>query len=62
MANKAGRTPMFYAATCYNYNYADIIRLLINAGADVTQTNNDGDTPLDIATRLGNADIMTILT
>ncbi|MGD8499208.1 MAG: ankyrin repeat domain-containing protein [Phycisphaerales bacterium] len=40
----------------------EVVELLIASGADVNIETNRGQTPLDIAERLGNTEIVEILT
>ena len=62
-----GRTPLHTAAGSYIPGYVlvnplPLVRLLLANGADVAVTNNDGETALDIARKLGNSDMVAILT
>ena len=61
-----GGTPLHTAAGSYVPGYVlvnplALVRLLLANGADAAVTNNDGETALDIARRLGNANMVAIL-
>ena len=51
-------TPLHCAA---NYNLTDLVRLLLEKGADVNAVNKDGKTPLDLAEENGNKEVVDIL-
>ena len=53
-----GNTPLHYAA---EKGYRDIVRMLLDNGADPTIPNNKGDTPLHAASLSGNKEILRIL-
>ena len=42
-------------------NHADVVELLIDAGADIEVKNNDGRSPLHVASRRGNFQVVKIL-
>lgn len=42
-------------------NNADIINILVNAGADVNAKNADGNSPMIFAATMGNTEIAKIL-
>ena len=42
---QSGRTPLYYAAGA---GHLDVVRALLNAGADKTITNKDGEKPIDV--------------
>jgi ankyrin repeat protein len=42
-------------------NREDIVRKLINLGADITIKNNDGDTAVELARKLGRTSICELL-
>jgi ankyrin repeat protein len=44
------------------YGHAEIVRLLLDAGADVTPKDLDGETALMIAQRRGHAAIVELFT
>jgi ankyrin repeat protein len=41
--------------------YPDIVRLLIEAGADLEYKDVDGDTPLDLATNKGHTAVVLLI-
>ena len=53
-----GATALIWAA--YG-DHAEIVKLLLEAGADVNATDNQGDTAVDEARRRGNAQVVAIL-
>ena len=42
---QVGRTPLWFAA---NYGFLDVVRALLNAGADKTIANAQGKKPIDV--------------
>ena len=40
---------------------ADVVTLLVQAGADLNLQDNGGWTPIYVASRLGEADVVTLL-
>lgn len=54
-----GGTPLHFAATCAPYEA--IIRLLIDTGAPIDETNKEGDTALHLAVRSSNAETVKVL-
>ena len=56
--NEVGETPLFVAC---KYGHSEIVRMLIEKGADVTITNTHGESPIFIASCRGFADIVEIL-
>jgi len=54
----AGRTPLFYAASCDNI---EIIKLLVGAGVDVNAKDQYGNTPLFEAAKLGKIEAVNWL-
>ena len=42
---QGGQTPLWYAAC---HGHLDVVRALLNAGADKTIANNDGKKPIDV--------------
>ena len=51
-------TPLHTAAWC---GCTEIVKMLIDAGADVNAKNSYGNTPLDLAVRYGHADVVNLL-
>jgi len=56
--NENGQTPLYWA--CERKNL-DIIRAVIERGADVNSAEQNAFTPLHLATFLGNVDVMKVL-
>ena len=56
---KGGVTALMFAV---EYNHLDIVRALIEAGANLDLKNNKGETALDIAIKEDNKEIIDILT
>jgi len=55
-----GKTALHLSAW---YNHRDVVRLLLDCGADVTAADNDGDTPLhNAALRWDNVTLTSTLT
>jgi ankyrin repeat protein len=54
---EGGHTPLHSAA--FNGN-AEIVGLLLAAGADPAAPNDDGKTPLDLAREQGHEDVLRI--
>ena len=46
-----GSTPLWKAAL---YGHLDVVRALLNAGADETIASNDGRKPIDVVCIMGN--------
>ena len=55
LQNATGRTPLASAAA--KKNSKEIIRVLIEAGADERITTHFHETPIDIAKRIGNTEV-----
>lgn len=53
-----GSTALLYA---YEKGARDIVKLLIEGGADITQANNAGQTPLHFAAKSAHKEIMRLL-
>ncbi|MDT3405589.1 ankyrin repeat domain-containing protein [Mucilaginibacter terrae] len=53
-----GNTPLYYVCS---KGAKDIVKLLINAGADVNLANNTSETPLHLAARAGSKEIIKML-
>src|SRR5205814_8828416 len=58
VAIDSGNTPLMLAAW---YGPAEVVEMLLAAGADRTALNKDGQTALDIAIKHNNAEIAAIL-
>ncbi|KAL2628816.1 hypothetical protein R1flu_013502 [Riccia fluitans] len=56
--NRAGWTALHLA--CF-YGHGEIVRTLLNAGANIEVRNNSGNTPLQMACLKGNVDIAKTL-
>jgi ankyrin repeat protein/beta-lactamase regulating signal transducer with metallopeptidase domain len=56
---RRGATPLHTAVAA---SHKDVVVLLIKSGADVNAKDRQGGTPLDLARRRGNAEIIEILT
>ena len=56
--DKNKNTPLHYAA---GYGRADIVKLLVDAGASVTLRNLDGKSPLDVAKLNEQDDVVSAL-
>ena len=48
---QAGHTPLWWAAAC---GHLDVVRALLNAGADKTIADKDGSKPIDVVCWGGN--------
>ena len=59
IATLSGKTPLMLAAFT---GYADIVQLLINAGAEIHARDREGNTALSIAERKGYTRITALLT
>ena len=46
-----GHTPLLLAA---GYGQLDVVRALLNAGADKTIADNDGEKPIDVVCKFGD--------
>ena len=57
-ASSGGNTPIYGAA---RNGHLDVIKTLIEAGANVNKSNSDGWTPLNLAARYGHIDIVEAL-
>lgn len=53
-----GGTPLMYAA--YN-GYPQVVKLLLEHGADLTATNNEGHTALSLALGVGNKNVQRVI-
>ena len=53
-----GWTPLYSAA---NKGYLEIVKLLIENGADINKSNNDGWTPLYSAADKGHLEVVKLL-
>ncbi|RZK75885.1 MAG: ankyrin repeat domain-containing protein, partial [Pedobacter sp.] len=53
-----GNTPLYYASS---RGARDIVKLLLDAGADVNLANNSTEIPLHVASRSSNKDIIKLL-
>ena len=53
-----GWTPLYYAAAC---GHLDVVRALLNAGADKPIADNDGKKPIDYARKNGHDAIVALL-
>lgn len=53
------RTPVIEAAWCDN---ADTVKALVEAGADLSLRDMDGDSALDIAEREGKKKVVSVIT
>lgn len=58
--NSKGFTPLHFAIS--DHPCLETIKLLIDAKADITATNDDMKTPLDIARKKNNPDVVNLLT
>ena len=56
--DKNKNTPLHYAA---GYGGADVVKLLVDAGASVTLRNLDGKSPLDVAKLNDQEDVVQAL-
>ena len=56
--NEEGMTPLHYAA---KYSSVNIVKMLIDGGADVRITDKQGRTPLHYAAEVGNLDMVQYL-
>jgi ankyrin repeat protein len=57
--NDNGETPIWTASQ--NGDFVEVVRLLMDAGALINQANNDGATPLSIASRNGHVEVVRVL-
>ena len=48
---QSGTTPLWWAA---RYGRLDVVRALLNAGADKTIADNNGNEPIDVVCHCGN--------
>jgi ankyrin repeat protein len=53
-----GATPLHWAAL---RGHADVVKVLISYGADLTVTNKDGETPLRVARRANRTQVVELL-
>ena len=61
MANYAGRTPLYFAMEYINPSRTDVVRFLLDRGADPNMTYPDGWTPLHTAASDGYIDEAQLL-
>jgi len=53
-----GATALHWAAL---RGHAEVVRVLISYGADLTVTNKEGETPLRVATRANRSQVVELL-
>ena len=58
--NLLGYTPL-HSATCLKRNSLEITKLILSVGAEVMESDNDGNTALHWAVRGGNSDVVHTL-
>jgi len=63
LQKKDGETPLFLATTCYvtEPKYVEVVRELLDNGADVNKTNKSGDAAIHNTTSLGNFETTELL-
>eukprot|EP00435_Cladocopium_sp_Y103_P046131 s1199_g13.t1 len=60
-SQRHGRSSLYWERACLVSGVADMIRLIIDSGADVDHCNKDGMTPLMLAAAIGSIGSMKIL-
>jgi ankyrin repeat protein len=56
-----GRTPLVYAIGCKKRGQVDIVRYLLDHGANPNNVDRTGFTPLHEATKIGNSVAITFI-
>jgi ankyrin repeat protein len=57
--NNNGETPLWTASR--NGDFVEVVRLLMDAGALINQANNEGVTPLSVASEIGHVEVVRLL-
>ena len=57
--NDNGETPLWTASR--NGDFVEVVRLLMDAGALISQANNNGVTPLSVASAIGHVEVVRLL-